>query len=409
MTVISGNGRRERTNRIEQLQERIRGARDELATARQAMRAAQQAGDQEGLAIAEDAFEEARANVETIQALELAALRQMTSGIQPFGAELVNNIEAQATLREIANSAAPLKGNVALGSLLSMDATLALFGNAIQAAVTIPDPTPSRRTAREGIAVPPQRATSLLDLFSGRPFESRTIDYLRRLGGTANAGIQYPEGTVKAEAGVTYVDAEAQAETFASWSKVLRQQLDDVGGLAQDLQSTLRFGCMVQLEAALLNGHVGADMDGILSVGGTLAPTIPAGAPLSDAVAIAFGDLRATGVEPTFAACSPGAYTTELLRKNATTGEYLSPLNDDPNSLHGKPIIQSVALADDQVVAGDSVLAGYIGVRQPVQALLSDSDQDDFLRNKLTVLVELRAVPVIETPAALAVATLEDE
>jgi hypothetical protein len=404
-TLSRINGRSDRRQRIDQLRERKSTARDERHNARQARDAAQQAGDQDAVAIAEDAIEEANATIETLNALEVAALRQMIGGVEEFGAELANNIQAQEALNEIANSAAPIRGNIHLGPLLSMDSTLGLFGNGIQAAVTIPDPTPSRRSTREGIAVPPQRTLSLLDLFASRPFEQKTIDYLRRSGGVAAAGIQFPEGAAKTQADVTYTDASAEAETFASYAKVLRQQLDDIGGLAADLQTTLRFGCMVQLEAALLNGHVASGMDGILTVGDVVEPVVPAATPLSDAVALCFRDLRSSGVEPTFAACSPTAYTDELLRKHVD-GHYLSPLVDDPNNLHGKPIVQSVALTDTQVVAGDSVLAGYVGVRQPVHALVSDSDQDDFTANRLTILVELRAVPVIETPAALAVATL---
>jgi hypothetical protein len=69
------------------------------------------------------------------------------------------------------------------------------------------------------------------------------------------------------------------------------------------------------------------------------------------------------------------------------------------------PVVQSIALDNDDIVAGDSRIAGFIAVRQPVHALVG-TDQDDLVRNMLTCLVELRATPVIPVPAALAVANL---
>ena len=57
------------------------------------------------------------------------------------------------------------------------------------------------------------------------------------------------------------------------------------------------------------------------------------------------------------------------------------------------PIVRANGVGANKIVAGDSVLAGYLGIRQPVSAFVA-TDQDDLVRNMLTCLVELRAVPV---------------
>jgi hypothetical protein len=65
------------------------------------------------------------------------------------------------------------------------------------------------------------------------------------------------------------------------------------------------------------------------------------------------------------------------------------------------PIVRSNGLTGNELVAGDAEQAGYIGVRQPSTLSVSDSDQDEFLRNRLTARVEGRFVPVIKVPSAL--------
>ena len=91
-----------------------------------------------------------------------------------------------------------------------------------------------------------------------------------------------------------------------------------------------------------------------------------------------------------------------MVRKTSD-GEYIGAIAD--GRLWDVPVVQSIALDNDDSVAGARRIAGFIAVRQPVHALVG-TDQDDLVRNMLTCLVELRATPVITTPAALAVATL---
>lgn len=99
---------------------------------------------------------------------------------------------------------------------------------------------------------------------------------------------------------------------------------------------------------------------------------------------------------------SPTVYTNEVTRKTST-GEYVATIVN--GRLWDVPVVQSIALDANDVVAGDSRLAGFIAIRQPVQAFVA-TDQDDLVRNMLTCLVELRGTPVLTTPGALAVGNI---
>jgi hypothetical protein len=70
------------------------------------------------------------------------------------------------------------------------------------------------------------------------------------------------------------------------------------------------------------------------------------------------------------------------------------------------PLVESEALGDGEVIVGDSRISAKLGVRQGINVLISDSDQDDFTRNRVTILAEGRFTPLVAVPTATAHFTL---
>jgi hypothetical protein len=66
------------------------------------------------------------------------------------------------------------------------------------------------------------------------------------------------------------------------------------------------------------------------------------------------------------------------------------------------PLIPSVAIAQGTALVGDFSIGAQLLIREGVQVLLSDSDQDDFIRNRVTMLAEMRAALPVFRPAAFA-------
>ena len=397
--------KRERLNAIKA---RLREARGKAATARQAVADAREANDPELVATAETALDEIMAQVQYLTSLENAALGQMVDGSRDFGLTLANNFEALQRLGEIAATEAQVIHPVGLGPILSMEETVGLFGRSLRAApVDFGGSDVGRGLAFDAIVTPAQAPTSILDLWPARPVEVRTIDFLQRSGAGVPSGGPVAELAMKPEADLSYDPAEAKPETFAGWVKVARQHVDDVDELLDDIRVALRDGVLRNVERALVNGNVTFAMEGIKSVSGTIRTDLTGVDNLADGAALVLRDLGTLGVGSNFIAVNPVTYTAEVLRKNGN-GDYLNVI-DDQGRLHRVPLVQSVALADGEIVAGNSSEAGYMAIRQPVTALLSQSDQDDFVKNRLTVLVELRATPVIKAPDRLATATIGSE
>ena len=66
---------------------------------------------------------------------------------------------------------------------------------------------------------------------------------------------------------------------------------------------------------------------------------------------------------------------------------YSSP----PNTAWGLPVVTSKALAAGTALVGAFGTCARLFIREPVAVRASDSDQDDFTRNRVTALGELRA------------------
>jgi HK97 family phage major capsid protein len=74
--------------------------------------------------------------------------------------------------------------------------------------------------------------------------------------------------------------------------------------------------------------------------------------------------------------------------------------------LWGVPLVPSPAIPQGTVLVGDFTIGAQLFIREGVQVLMSDSDQDDFLRNRVTLLGEMRAALAVFRPSAFAAVDL---
>ena len=78
-----------------------------------------------------------------------------------------------------------------------------------------------------------------------------------------------------------------------------------------------------------------------------------------------------------------------------------------PTQMWGLPLVEiAVAALSGKAIVADWSLAVTCFVREGVHVIISDSDQDDFLRNRLTLLGEARVAFAWWQPSAIAVVNL---
>jgi HK97 family phage major capsid protein len=259
-----------------------------------------------------------------------------------------------------------------------------------------------RRGDFGGIMPQLRRNLSVLDLIPTGTMDMNTFPYTQE-GGAFTGAAETAEGTAKPEVGVTFTDAEAVARTIAGWTKLQKQSLEDVPALRTIIESRLRYIVQRRVEAQVLAGNGTApNLQGILGTTGIGSVAYDAGKEVADLVldgitSVLLADAQATGI-----VMNPLDWAAALQAKAAGDGHYFSggPFSVTPQVMWGVPLIPSPAITAGHSLVGDFDIGATLLVRTGLQVLLSDSDQDDFTTNKVTLLGETRvALPVWRPPA----------
>lgn len=397
MTV---NSPRQQKQRLDGAKDRARRSRERRKQAQDAFREAQQAKDQEALKLAAAELAEADGEHEMATELERRALSAIVGSIDQsptWGA----NLEAQDTLRRIASSDAPLSNYVQVGEFRTANEMAELTGRALASSVwaagsvTLPDLETDLPGARLGQVQTISPQQTLLDFFGSYVMSDRTVSYVARNGAAVpSASVQVP-GAVKQAADVAYSAETAEAETVASWVKSTRQDLDDFGGLQNDLGNALSYGVRHKVEQMLVDAITGAS--------GVGAPTFTGFTPSNavDRVAIAVAEQKVLGAQVNFAAFHPLDWVRAGIERgtNSAGGYLLGDPFGPGGPLAGVTPVQAVAIPAGHALVGDSLIGAKLGIRSGLQVSVGE-ESDDRIRNLLTILVECRIAPIVLVPMA---------
>lgn len=257
-------------------------------------------------------------------------------------------------------------------------------------------------TDRRGIQPFPMRPLRFLDLIPTGTTDANLIEYVQ-VTAIPSGATEVAELAAKPELGLTTVDATAPVRTIAGWIKIARQALEDSAGLSSLINSLLPYEVRRRVEGQILSGNGTApNLRGILNTTGIGAPTFVAGDNVADAVLRAMTVVILADQEPNFVALHPTSWQTLLLmREGVNSGQYLygGPGTMATATIWGLTITPSTKIPVATPLVGDAS-GCMLFVREGVNIKISDSDQDDFIRNRVTVLAETRVAFAVIRPAA---------
>lgn len=287
-------------------------------------------------------------------------------------------------------------GGIELGQVADRDA----LAGALAADVT--GTAAMRRGDYLGVVPQLRRQLRVLDLLPTGTMDNNSLPYTQESGSFATAA-ETAEGSAKPEAGVTFTDATADAQTIAHWQKLRKQALADYAALQSIVDGRLRYGVERRLENQILAGDgTGTNLRGILNTTGVGAVAYNASESIADQTlsaitTVLLADAMATGI-----VMNPLDWQSAIKAKAAGDGHYYSggPFAVTPQVMWGVSLIPSPSLAQGTVLVGDFAIGAMLLIREGVNVLLSDSDQDDFIKNKVTLLAEMRAALPVFRPAA---------
>jgi len=277
----------------------------------------------------------------------------------------------------------------------------------LRAAISNPDvgqvgdssyPTPGQRAVGiHGIAAP---RLSILDLLSVINTAERTYEYVVLDNYINAADYQLLEGDLKQQTDMPTKLSRAEVATIAHWLPASLQVLDDNNGLINIVSQVLSVGCRQKLEHEVLVGVGGeGKILGIVPQAQAFTATMTGPA---DRVGEALTDLNSSGWNASAVVMNPTDWFAIASERAETgNGQYVlgSPRDPAPASLWSAPVVTSPSMPAGQALVLDTSIVSLLD-RQQVSVQLSRHDGDNFRRNLVTVLAELRSGLVLYAPAA---------
>ncbi len=402
--------------RLDQIRERAQHARGARNRARQVAEAARSAGDSDAAAIAEASLEVAQTEVETSEALVNMMLSQI-SGLEsnPFDRGFFDDPEALRSLELMAHTSQPI-GNVVLGRFASAEQFAASLGRGARRAEStggsgsdVGVPASARMQAPFGIVRQLYQPLDLLDLIPTAAMTGAAFTYIVEGGDMSTGADVVEEGEIKPMGSIDLDEGEVRAVTIASWIKARRQVLDDVAGLQTVITERLTQLVRQKIQSQLLAGDgAGEHLLGILNRDG-VAHVDGAGMPAADAVLRGLTTVRMNNAAPTGVVLNPLTYEGMLTERDAGGGRLDSAgafAGTPVDAAWGIPVVQTAAVDPDVAVVADWAQSAVLFVREGLTVRISDADQDDFVRNRITVLCETRVGLMVAVPPGIAVVHL---
>jgi HK97 family phage major capsid protein len=261
---------------------------------------------------------------------------------------------------------------------------------------------------KPGIVPGDSQILTLESIFPSIPTSSNAIEYTKEDSFT-NSAAEVAEGGTKAQSALTWALGTMPVSTIAHWLKISRQLADDAPALAAYVNLRMIYGVNRRVETQLGAGNGTApNISGILDTGNFTAhgfadaalgstmkkfalvrkiiASLRSSGFMADAVLLHPADAAQIDIDHFQASTNAARFTTDGMGQAR---------------LFGLPVIESNGVTEGQVVVGAFMECGTIHNREGVVVEMSDSDDDNFTKNLVTIRAERRLALTIERPSGI--------
>jgi HK97 family phage major capsid protein len=248
----------------------------------------------------------------------------------------------------------------------------------------------------------PERRFTIRDLLTPGETNSNNIEYPVEVAFT-NAAAMVAEGGAKPQSNVTFDLRSAPVRTLAHFMRASRQILDDAAQLRTYIDGRLRYGLDLVEENQLLNGDgTGQNLLGLVPQATAYsAPFTVTGEQDIDRIRLAI--LQATqALWPVTGIVLNVLDWAKIEMTKDSMGRYLvgDPTGQIAPRLWGLPVVATVAMTAGNFLTGAFKMGAQIFDRMQVEVLLSTEDQDNFVKNLITIRGEERLALAVYRPTA---------
>jgi HK97 family phage major capsid protein len=259
------------------------------------------------------------------------------------------------------------------------------------------------QAARVGEIMPlPQRRLTVRDLLTPGRMDGNTLEYVKETGFTNNAA-PVAEAAAKPQSDIVLDVVSTTAKVIAHFMKASRQALDDVAQLRSIIDQRLLYGLAYVEESQLLNGSgSGQNLNGIVTQATAYSAPITLTSPTSiDLVRLAMLQASLAEYPATGIVMHPNDWTFIETMKDAT-GQYLigNPQGGIAPTLWALPVVATQSMTVDKFLVGAFRQGAQIFDRWTARVELATENEDDFIKNLVTILAEERLALAVYRPEA---------
>jgi len=230
-------------------------------------------------------------------------------------------------------------------------------------------------------------------LIPSSPTTAGAVEFIEETSFTNMADV-VAELAAKPQSDKVFTPRTLIMRTLAHYFKISQQTYDDLPQLVAVVESNGLYGIAYKVEQQLLKGTgLGEQLTGIYPLAPAAAAAV-AGDTLVDSLIKASGELGARGYAPSGIVLSWADWTAMQLLKD-TTERYIA------GSLPSLPAIAvSPIMAAGEWLIGDFRKGSHLFTREAVTIATATQNEDDFVKNKITIRVEERLALAVWQPAA---------
>ena len=340
--------------------------------------------------------DETKASVDKL----LVAQGELTARLQ-FAEQVINKLEQGGSKAAAAQTLGQyVAGHDSVRSFAGRGSVTVPFS----AAVTSGDIIAPARVG--GIVMPGQRQVFVRDLLAQGMTASNSVEFVRELAFTNSAApVSENPTSAKPNSALTFELDSVPVATIAHYIKASKQVLSDAAMMQSYIDGRLRYGLKIKEEAQLLNGSgVGLNISGLVTEATAYSnPGVTVQAETAiDRLRLAILQVALSEYDADGIILSPIDWAAiELTKTTLNSYIFASPTMQGVPTLWGKPIVATQAMGEGDFLVGAFSQAAQVWDREDANVTISNSNEDDFIKNMVTILCEERVGLTVYRPDAL--------
>lgn len=248
-----------------------------------------------------------------------------------------------------------------------------------------------------------RREPFLRQLVTVRPVSSKYVAWAEQANPDGGAGAT-AEGAAKTQADFDIVESSKLVEKITAYIKVSKEALDDIAFLESEINTELLELVNLKLDADLLGANgTTPNIKGILAYATTYVPAAPFALAIDNANN--FDVIRANVAVLANANYNASALVInpldsgmmDMVKVSATDGRYVLPpfYSADGQRIAGLPVVTNPGITQGTYLLADFSKSN-LAIREEVNIQVG-YENDDFTKNLVTILAEMRATHYIKT------------